>query len=410
MSDPQAFDVDFARGRFPALNSEWVYFDNGGGSQILQPVVDRITEYLLTSNVQHGASYGASQLAGERLRLATDAMATLIKAADPSEIIMGPSTSALLQVLANAFAGRLGPGDRVIVTTGDHEANIGPWLGLARKGVEVAFWGADPRTGELLLDDLTPLLGPRTRLVAMTHTSNILGTINPVRAVADVVHEHGALLCLDGVGYAPHRAVDVQAMDADFYAFSFYKVFGPHHALLYGKRELLLELPGQSHFFVPEDDVPYKFQPGSVNYELSYGMLGLMDYLDELSGADGVRHNRAAVENAFDAISRHEETLTVRLLDYLNAKPGVRIIGHPTADRARRVSIVSFTVEGMKSSEIVRQVDEHHIGIRFGNFYSVRLMKALGLTAEEGVVRVSMVHYNTTEEVDRLIDALDHVI
>jgi cysteine desulfurase family protein (TIGR01976 family) len=413
---PMAIDIDRVRSRFPSLDTEWVFLDNGGGSQIAQPVLDRINEYLLTSNVQHGASYEVSELAGRRLRDAQQAMATLINARHPSEVVMGGSTTLLLQTLATSFAKRLGPGDEVIVSSGDHEANICPWLELERVGVEVRFWDVDPGSYELRLEDLESLLGPRTRLVAVTHSSNILGTINPVRKIADTVHAAGALLCVDGVAYAPHRAIDVQALDIDFYAFSFYKTYGPHYALLYGKRELLLDLPSRSFFFIPEDDVPYKFQPGGVNYELSYGMLGVMDYLEELASAgratdrDGDGHQRDAVESSFAMIAKYEDALSARLLGFLRGRPGVRVIGREVADRAVRVPTVSFIVDGMLSSAVVRQVDRHRIGIRYGDFYSVRLIEQLGLAPKDGVVRVSMVHYNTLEEIDRLISVLDAIL
>ena len=416
-------DIDLVRSRFPALDTDWVFFDNGGGSQIAQPVLHRVSEYLLTSNVQHGASYAVSQLAEERLREAEEAMATLINARHRSEIVMGGSTTLLLQTLATAFAGRLEPGDEVVVSSGDHESNIGPWLELEQVGVDVKFWHVHPESLELRLDDLDSLMGPRTKLVAVTHTSNVLGTINPIREIADAVHARGALLCVDGVGYAPHRAVDVQAMDVDFYAFSFYKTFGPHHALLYGKRDLLVDLPSRSFFFIAEDDIPYKFQPGGVNYELSYGMLGLMDYLDDLAGVElnvastegrtsgaAGRHRRAAVESSFALIAAHEEGLSGRLLEFLRNRPGVRIVGQHAPDRTVRVPIVSFVAQGLPSSEIVTRTDSHKVAIRFGHFYSARLIERLGLATADGVVRVSMVHYNTLEEVDRLTSALDVIL
>ncbi len=403
-------NLDLVRSHFPSLDTDWVFFDNGGGSQIAQPVVDRIGEYLLTSNVQHGASYEISQLAEERVTAAQQAMATLINARDASEVIMAGSTSLLLQRLATAFSRKLSPGDEVIVSSGDHEANISPWLELERVGVEIKFWHLNPETFQLDIGDLNDLMTTRTKLVAVTHTSNILGTINPIRQIADVVHARGGLLCVDGVGYAPHRAVDVQALDADFYAFSFYKVYGPHYALLYGKQELLVDLPSRSFFFIEEDDVPYKFQPGGPNYELSYGMLGLMDYLDELAGITNERHSRRAVESSFSMMSEHEELLSSSLLEFLTSKPGIRIIGSEVADRNVRVPIISFVVDSARSSEVVERVDPFRVAIRYGHFYSARLIERLGLFEKDGVVRVSMVHYNSPEEVDRLISALEIVL
>lgn len=401
-------DIELVRSRFPALAADWVFLDNGGGSQIAQPVLDRINEYLVTSNVQHGASYDVSRLASDRVYAAQEAMATLLNARHASEIVTGGSTTALLQTFATSFGRTLEPGDEVVVSSGDHEANVSPWLELERVGVKVKFWDVDPRSLELRLEDLESLMGPRTKLVAVAHVSNIMGTINTIREIAAAVHARGALLCVDGVAFAPHRAIDVQALDADFYAFSCYKTYGPHQALLYGKRDLLLELPSRSFFFIGEDDVPYKFQPGGVNYELSYGMLGLMDYLDELCGADG--HERGTVEAAFAMIAEHEEALSARLLGFLRDRPGVRIIGREDADRSVRVPVISFIVDGMSSSEVVDRVDPHRIGIRFGHFYSARLIEQLGLASGDGVVRVSMVHYNTLDEVERLMSVLYSIL
>jgi cysteine desulfurase family protein (TIGR01976 family) len=408
-------DLESVRSRFPALDRGTVFLDNGGGSQIVEPVLDRIRDYLVTSNVQLGASYAASRLASDRVAAAHRAVAVLVNATAPEEIVMGPSTTVLFRTLAESLGRTIQPGDEVVVTTGDHEANIAPWIALERFGASVRHWRVDPRTGELDPEDLGPLLGPRTRLVAMTHTSNVLGSINPIRDVADRVHACGAWLCVDGVGFAPHRAVDVRALGVDFYAFSFYKTFGPHHAVLYGRSELLRALPGLGFFFVDEADVPYKFQPGNVNYELSYGVMGVLDYLQEAGGLecgdrDDGGYDRAALERAFDRFARHEEALAGRLLDFLTAKEGVRVIGSPSPDRSRRVAIVSFTVDGRRSEEIVHAVDAHDIGIRHGHFYSARLVEALGLDAEDGVVRVSMVHYNTADEIDRLIEILDPLL
>ncbi|UCD25724.1 MAG: aminotransferase class V-fold PLP-dependent enzyme, partial [Gemmatimonadota bacterium] len=305
-----------------------------------------------------------------------------------------------------------------IVSNSEHESNIAPWLDLARVGVETRFWNIDPDSRELSLDALSSLMGPRTRLVSVTHVSNIFGTINPIREIADIVHQHDALLCVDGVAFAPHRAIDVRALDADFYVFSCYKTFGPHHALLYGKLPLLRDLPSQNHALVANDNIPYKFQPGNVNYELSYGMTGVMDYLRQLTthddgnsnvGSDTAVDDRAAVHKAFDMIAEHEEMLGTHLLDFLRDKPNTHIIGWDSADPARRVSIISFTVDGFGNSDIVRTVDEHGVGIRFGHFYSARLIEALGLIRDEGVVRVSMAHYNTVDEVMRLTETLDRL-
>lgn len=414
MSQNLPFPIDFVRQEFPSLAGDWMFFDNAGGSQTLKRVVDKISEYLLTSDVQLGASYAISQLAGDRVSKAAQGMATLINAKSPSEVVMGSSTTLMLRILSLCISKTWNPGDEVIVTNCDHEANIGPWVDLEKQGIKVKVWQVNPETLELHLEDLEPLLSNRTRLVAFTHASNLLGTINPVKEITQFVHNHGAMVCIDGVAYAPHRLIDVQDWDVDFYAFSFYKVYGPHYALLYGKQEHLLAIPGLNHYFISQTTIPYKFQLGNVNFELSYGMLGLCDYLSELArvayGEQAAPDLRRQMVQAYELMSVQEEEVGDRFLRYLTSKPKVRIIGQPQANRSVRVPTISFVVEGVNSEAITLHVDKYNIGIRFGDFYARRLVESLGLDKQGGVVRVSMVHYNTLEEVDRLIEALEPVL
>lgn len=401
-------DLARIRAEFPALASDTVFLDNAGGSQVLARVADRIHHYLLHDNVQLGASYRASQEAGERVLGARRAVAALVNAVHDDEIVMGPSTTALIGTLVEALRPGLRPGDEVVVTESDHEANIGAWERLAQVGVVVRVWPVDVASMGLRLEDLEPLLGPRTRWVAMTQASNILGTVNPVAEVARRVHAVGARLCVDAVAYAPHRLVDVQASGADAVVFSFYKVFGPHHAVLWARRELLLSLPSLNHFFIGQDVIPYKLQRGNVNYELSYGCAGIVDYLKDVGTALGATgDDRSRMQAAFDAFACHEDTLAEQVLRWLRERPGVRIIGLPSVTAGERVPTISFVLEGRPSEAIVRGVDAHGIGIRFGDFYARRLIEALGLQAYGGVVRISIAHYNTAEEMDRLLVALD---
>jgi cysteine desulfurase family protein (TIGR01976 family) len=395
--------LDLARVRreFPALASGFVFLDNAGGSQTLARVADRVRDYLLSTNVQLGASYRVSELAGERVAEAQAATARYLGAADASEVVVGSSTTQLLHNLALAMAGGLAPGDEIVVTSADHHANIGPWRRLERRGIVVKTWPVDEETWQLEERALFPLLGPRTRLVAFTHVSNLLGSIHDVARITRMVHEHGARVCVDGVAYAPHRAIDVRAWDVDYYVFSFYKVYGPHLAVLYGKRELLEALDTINHDFIGKE-LPYKLQPGNVNFELAHGLGGIYEYIEALGGK----------ESAFASIAAHEETLSKRLLSFLRERAGVRVHGAPTASRDVRVPTVSFSVAGTSSEAIVRTVDPHGIGIRHGDFYAKGLVHALGLEppSGSGVVRVSAVHYNTEAEVDRLIEALDQAI
>ena len=406
-----ALDLSAIRSEFPALAQDFVFLDNAGGSQVLRRVADRVRDYLLTSSVQLGASYIHSQEAGAKVLQARQSVARLINANHDEEVVMGGATTALMFQLIQAILPQVRPGDEVILTNTDHEANIGAWLRLQAAGAKVHFWNVNPETLELDLSDLQRLLSPRTMWVAMTHASNVLGTVNPVAEVAKRVHAVGGRLCVDAVAYAPHRLVDVQASGADVYVFSFYKVFGPHYAVLWGRRELLLQLSSLNHYFITPQTIPYKLQPGNVNYELSYGCMGISDYLEAVGSSLGAQGDaRSRMQYAFDAFERHEDALAEQLLGFLRSKAGVRIIGHSHARGGLRVPTVSFMVRGAPSEAIVLYTDRFGIGIRFGDFYAKRLIEALGLQAQGGVVRVSIAHYNTPEEIARLITQLDAAI
>jgi cysteine desulfurase family protein (TIGR01976 family) len=400
-------DLAFVRSQFPALQSGVAFFDNAGGSLVLKPVAERIADYLLTTSVQTGASYETSQAASARVNEARAKIARFIGASRPEEVVLGPSTTVLMRFLATAMASQLEAGDEVILTNFDHESNIGPWHILEARGVVFKTWSVDPETFEVSLDDLEKLMTPRTKLVCVTHASNIFGTINPIADIAKLVHAHGARICVDGVAYAPHRAVDVTALDVDYYVFSFYKTYGPHFAVLYGKYGNLLELDGLYHYFYGKDKVPWKLEPGNISYELAWGCTGIVDYFDQLGGATG---DRAAITRAFDDIAAHEEMIGERLLAMLRARNDVRIIGQRGSDRKTRVPTISFKVNGRNAADIVAKIDTDRIGIRQGDFHSRGLVEHLGLQEEGGVVRVSMVHYNTVEEVDRLIASLERAL
>ncbi len=404
-------DIDSIRAEFPALAGDTVFLDNAGGSQVLARVADRVRDYLLTSSVQLGASYAASQVAGEKVLAARRTVAELINARHDDEVVMGGATTALMFLLTQALMPSLQPGDEIIVTESDHEANIGGWMRLQQAGAIIKVWHVDRESLTLELRDLDPLLGPRTKWLAMTWASNILGTVNPVRDVSQRVHAVGGRVCIDAVAYAPHRLVDVQASGGDVVVFSFYKVFGPHHAVMWVERGLLLSLPSLNHYFIGPEVVPYKLQPGNINYELSYGCIGIHEYLCDTGAALGaLGSSRQRMQAAFDAFEQHENALAERLLRWLRAKKTVRIIGRPASDDNTRVPTISFVVAGTSSESIVRHVDQYGIGIRFGDFYAKRLIEALGLQAQGGVVRVSIAHYNTPGEIDRLIRHLDEVI
>ncbi|AZI45031.1 cysteine desulfurase-like protein (plasmid) [Deinococcus psychrotolerans] len=395
--------LGFIRSQFPALDSPWAFFDNAGGSQVLRGVAERVSEYLTGTSVQLGASYAVSQEASARVAAGVQAAAHFVNAADPREVVLGGSSTQLVANLASSMGEFLKAGDEIIITDTDHEANVGAWTRLESRGIKTKIWKIDTQTLQLDLNTLGTLMTDRTRLVCFTHVSNVLGTINPVPEITRFVHQRGAKVFVDGVAYAPHRMVDVQAWDVDYYLFSWYKVYGPHISLLFGKLENLLELPSINHFFVSPDAAAYRLQPGNLNYELTYGLTGVTDYMSALQSRLGVD----SLSGVFDAFAAHEAVLAGRLLEYLATKPNVRVIGHPLADPSARVDTISFVVDGVASSELPKFLDGQHIAVRYGHFYAYRLIQSLGLDQEEGVVRVSMAHYNTLAEVDRLIAGLE---
>jgi selenocysteine lyase/cysteine desulfurase len=268
----------------------------------------------------------------------------------------------------------------------------------------------DPSTFSCPLSELDNLLSDRTALVAFPHVSNLLGEIVDVHAVTALARSAGARVVVDGVAYAPHRAMDVSAWDVDWYAYSTYKVYGPHMAALWGRGDAIAELPGPNHFFVADDDLPYKFEIGGPSHEGCAGISGLRDYLAFLADADDPDAlDRPAIEKAFDVMTACELPLQAKLIEYLASRDDVRIIG-PTDQGPSRVGTVSFVHRSKSSAEITAAVDRSGIGIRHGHMYAYHLCEAVGLEPDDGVVRTSLVHYNTPEEIERLIEVFDRVL
>lgn len=372
-----------ARKRFPALqDSSQVFFDNAGGSQALDTVIESVRDYLSHQNVQLGASYAVGRRATASYNRAFEDAADFIHA-NVDEVVFGPSTTQLLRNLSYAL--RFKPGDEIVLSAIDHEANIAPWVDMAeRDGLEVKWWRPKAPLDPVLHPmDLAELLSPRTRLVCLTHASNVLGTVTDVRQVADVAHEAGALVCVDGVAYAPHRLVNVRELGADFYAFSWYKVFGPHVATLYASWAAQTRMRSLGHFFNPHTSLADKMGLAGGSYELCQSVSAVVSYLGDREYGE------------WSAMEEHEEALTEALLEYLRDVPGITIYGKRSVQE--RLPIVSFTVEGWNSRELVEEIEKRsNYGLRWGAFYSNRLVRdTLGLK-QDGVVRVSMAHYNTS--------------
>ncbi|KAK7457360.1 2-isopropylmalate synthase [Colletotrichum acutatum] len=378
------FSVEKARAQFPALAKNQIFGDNAGGSQVLGTVAKSISEYLVNNNVQLGASYKTSKISTETFDRAYKVAADYVNA-DVGEIVIAPSTTQAFRNLAAAL--KLKAGDEVILSEVDHESNIDPWLHYATLAGATVKWWAPPDHSNPKLDvaALRNLLTPKTRFVACTHASNILGSIHDIKAFADIVHAvPGALLCVDGVAYAPHRAIDVKEIGADFYAFSWYKVYGPHISLLYGSFKAQEQLQSLGHYFNPSGTLMDKLELAAASYELTQAVMPLVAYFGDNP------------KQTWAQIAQHEQVLQKHLLEFLKSRPDVSIRGDVSSAASTRVPTVSFTVKGKSSRSVVEGVEAQSIaGIRWGHFFSKRLAeKILGL-GEDGVVRVSLVHYNT---------------
>jgi len=388
------FDITKSRERFPALQQDQVFLDNAGGSQALEDVIDSITAYLSKTNVQLGASYHTGTQSNTKYEDGYQAAANYINAGR-DEIVLGSSTTQLFMNLSSAM--KLNEGDEIILTKMEHETNVKPWLFMAeRLKLTVKWWESSKADGlKLTPENLKPLLGPKVKFVACTHVSNILGTIYDVLAIADAVHEAGALLCVDGVSFAPHRKVDVKAFGVDFYSFSWYKVYGPHIAVLYASNSAQQHMRSMSHYFNPTKTLEDKLGFAGSNYENVQSIPKIVSYLE---GSDA-------------AITEHEGKLQKILLDYLNSRPDVTILGSTSTDSKDRVPTVSFTVEDVSPKKIVDDAEKiSNYGFRWGHFYSKRMCdEVLGL-GPEGVTRVSMVHYNTEDEIRGLVEVLKKVL
>jgi cysteine desulfurase family protein (TIGR01976 family) len=397
------------RQQFPALAGPTVFLENAGGSQVPRSVADGMRDYMLSTYVQLGAGYELSQRATRLVDEAHELVRLLMNGGD-GEVILGPSSSALLEMLAGCYATVLGPDHEVIVAETGHEANIGPWKHLERHGPRLRWWRMDTDTFTCSLERLDELLSDRTALVALPHVSNLLGDIVDLAEVTELAHRFGARVVADGVAYAPHRAIDVEAWGVDWYAYSTYKVYGPHMAALWGRADALAELTGPNHFFIPDGELPYKFEVGGVSHEGCAGILGLAAYLKTLAAVgEQDELNRSAVEQAFAVMEACELPLQHRLVEYLLSRPDVRIIG-PRHGGSSRVGTISFVHERLSSRDVTEAVDRSSIAIRHGHMYAYHLCEALGLDPDDGVVRVSLVHYNTPAEIEQLIEVLDRAL
>lgn len=407
-----ALDTAFVRGQFPPLADGWVFVENAGGTYVPRQVIDRTREYMNETQVQPNWGFASSQLATDRIARGKHLMAEFINA-DADEIVLGPSTTMHVFLMAQALRRQFKAGDEIIVTEQDHEANVGAWRALEEFGLVIREWPVDPVTGALMYDELDNLLTPRTRLVAFTHCSNVASIVHDVPALVRKIHDAGALAFVDGTAYAPHFPVDVKALDCDFYVFSLYKVCGPHQSVLYGKRAHLKAARNLNHHFITDDNVAYKFLPGGPSHEFAAGCVGMADYFDALHAhhkLEPANTFHARLRRVYDLIMSHEARLAERVESFLRAKPGVRIVGRKPSSDGRIAPVIAFHVPGRRSADIVAKLNADRIAIGNSDFWAARLIKALGLTAEDGVIRVGLAHYNDDQDVERLLTALDRAL
>lgn len=405
-------DLEFVRSQFPAFRESslagFAHFENAGGSYAAGQAIDWLDRFYRQTRVQPYYVFAPSALAGEQMDRAKARMAAWLNAG-ADEVHFGPSTSQNTYVLAQALRRYLKPGDEIVVTNQDHEANVGSYARLANEGFTIREWKVNPETAELERRDLESLLGPRTRLVAFTHCSNLVGSLHAVREITDLVHRAGAWAFVDGVAAAPHGLPDVRELGADAYYFSLYKVYGPHLGAMFLSEAVNAALPNQGHFF--NEALPGKrFTPAGPDHAQVAAVNGVIDYFDAVADRHGlagkpVRERAAAVHGLFRA---HESALLQPLLDFLASHPKVRLIGRTRA--AERAPTVSFSVHGRRSADIGAALARAKIGVGVGNFYAYRLVKALGLDPDDGAVRLSFVHYTSKAEVDRLLSELDRCL
>jgi len=419
-----SLDLSFVRSQFPALalmdgGRPAVYFDGPGGTQVPQRVIDAMSHYLIHMNANHGGAFRTTRESDALLAAAHAAMADLLNAADPHEITFGANMTTLTFAFSRAIARDLKPGDEIIVTRLDHDANRAPWLALAEQGIVVREADFDPADCTLRLDDLAALIGPRTKVVAVGYASNAVGTINPIARIAELAHSVGARLWVDAVHYVPHGPVDVQALGCDYLVCSPYKFFGPHSGVVWGRYELLEQL--RAYKVRPAGNrPPDKFETGTQAHEAQAGVLAAVEYLAELGEAcaahvsgdlAGYTGRRLALKQAMTAVQAYERGLFEHFVAGLLAIPGLSFYGiRDFSAFDRRTPTAAFRLAGRHPEAVAEHLARRGVYVWSGNFYALAVTERLGLEESGGVVRAGLAHYNTREEVDYCLACLRELV
>ena len=405
-----ALDLNFVRSQFPAFAEPTLqgqaFFENAGGSYTCRQVIDRLTRFYHQRKVQPYGPYAASAQGGAEMDEARARLAALM-GVDTDELSFGPSTTQNTYVLAQAFRQMLQPGEAIVVTNQDHEANTGPWRRLSEAAIEIREWQIDPETGRLNPDDLANLLDENVRLVCFPHCSNVVGEINPVVEITALAHAAGAFVCVDGVSYAPHGLPDLGSMGPDIYLFSAYKTYGPHQGLMVIRRALGMLLPNQGHYF--NADVLYKrFTPAGPDHAQVAACAGMADYIDALAAHHGITGDAVARgQGVHDIMRAHEVAILQPLMAYLGSKNSIRVLG----PRAAHLRAPTVAIDARQpAAPLAQKLAERGIMAGGGDFYALRVLQAHGITPEQGVLRLSFVHYTSADEVAQLIAALDEIL
>jgi cysteine desulfurase family protein (TIGR01976 family) len=416
-----ALDLVSIRSQFPALaqtvdGHPAVFFDGPGGTQVPQRVIDAMSDYLRRDNANSGGNYPTSRRTDAVIAQARAAMADLFHAS-PEEVVFGQNMTSLTFAFARAIGRQLHAGDEIVVTRLDHDANVSPWLAMAEdcqsngRGVIVRWAEIHDHDCTLDMDDLASKINARTKLVAVGYASNAVGTINPVRNIVELAHKVGALAFIDAVHYTPHGLIDVADLDCDFLVCSTYKFFGPHMGVLFGKREHLEAL--RPHKVRPlTEAIPFRWEWGTLNHECIAGITACVDYIADLGRrSSDVASRRAAIAAAYELIHHHERSLLERAMTDLGEIRGLKIYGITDPVRFdQRCGTLAIRVEGHPPAELATKLGERGFFTWDGNYYAINLTEHLGVEQSGGFLRIGLVHYNTLEEVDRLVAALRGIV
>jgi cysteine desulfurase family protein (TIGR01976 family) len=408
-------DICWVRAQFPALaqtvnGHSAVFFDGPGGTQVPQRVIDAISDYLRRDNANAGGAFATSRRSDAMIASARAAMADFLNCV-PDEVVFGPNMTTLTFAMSRAVGRELSAGDEILLSHLDHDANVSPWRALEERRVIIRMVDINEADCTLDLDDLRRNLSNRTKLVAVGLASNAVGTINPVAEIVRLAHEHGALVYVDAVHYAPHGPIDVRALDCDFLVCSTYKFFGPHMGVLYGKREHLARLHPYKVRAL-SNAVPVCWEWGTLNHECIAGITACVDYIADLGRRSNpaVADRRAAILAAYDAIQHYERSLMEKLMCGLQEISGVRIYGITDPARfEKRCPTLAIRIAGHTPLELATKLGERGFFTWDGNYYAINLTERLDVEKDGGFLRIGLAHYNTMEEVERLLATLREI-